>query len=241
MRLLRLELERLRHFRDAALPLAEGRALSVVYGPNEAGKTTVLEAIRCFLFGFRDKSAELTLDFEQSELRVGALLELDNGRALRATRTKGRKQTLFGEALQGGEEFDDEWLSARLSRPSRAVFENVFAFSLEMLARGAESLKEHEVRTAIYGAGFGGNVDLARLLRTSRASARRSSRRAGRCRASTSSRGRSTSGAASSGRRRRPARSTAARRRSSRANARWPRRSTRPRRSSASRWSACAR
>jgi uncharacterized protein YhaN len=168
MRFSRLSLERFRHFRDASLTLADGSSsrggLSVVYGPNEAGKTTVLEAIRCFLFGFRDKSADLTMDYEQSELKVSALLRLDNGKELLATRTKGRKQTLIGSALQGGEEFDDEWLMARLSRPSRAVFENVFGFSLEMLARGAESLKEHEVRTAIYGAGFGGNVDLQRVL-----------------------------------------------------------------------------
>ncbi|WP_394830961.1 AAA family ATPase [Pendulispora rubella] len=166
MRLLRLELERFRHFREKKLSLAgEGpRHLTVVYGPNEAGKTTVLSAIRCFLFGFRDKSPELVLDFEQSELRVGALVELDNGRRYEATRTKGRKQTLFGRSLEGGEEFDEEWFHHRLERPSRAVFENVFGFSLDMLARGAESLKEHEVRSAIYGAGFGGHVDLEKVL-----------------------------------------------------------------------------
>jgi len=181
MRLLRLELERFRHFRDKSLVLAgedlppsaaspEGgasgspRGLTVVYGANEAGKTTVLSAIRCFLFGFRDKSPEYALDFEQSELRVGALVELDNGRRYLATRTKGRKQTLFGRSVEGGEEFDEEWFHTRLAKPSRAVFENVFGFSLEMLARGAESLKEHEVKSAIYGAGFGGNVDLEKLV-----------------------------------------------------------------------------
>ncbi|WP_394827464.1 AAA family ATPase [Pendulispora albinea] len=172
MRLLQLHLERFRHFRDKSLVLAregtgsagKSKGLSVVYGPNEAGKTTVLWAIRSFLFGFRDKSPEFALDFEQSELRIGALVELDNGRRFEATRTKGRKQTLFGRSLDGGEEFDEEWFHARLSHPSRAVFENVFGFSLEMLARGAESLKEHEVKSAIYGAGFGGNVDLEKLL-----------------------------------------------------------------------------
>ncbi|WP_394841651.1 AAA family ATPase [Pendulispora brunnea] len=167
MRLLRLDLERFRHFREKKLSLAgegKGRHLTIVYGPNEAGKTTVLSAIRCFLFGFRDKSPELVLDFEQSDLRVGALVELDNGRRYEASRTKGRKQTLFGRSLEGGEEFDEEWFHHRLDRPSRAVFENVFGFSLDMLARGAESLKEHEVRSAIYGAGFGGNVDLEKVL-----------------------------------------------------------------------------
>ncbi len=167
MRLLQLELQRFRHFRDKRLVLADEkspRGLSIIYGPNEAGKTTVLSAIRCFLFGFRDKSPELAIDFEQSELCVGARFELDNGRRFVATRTKGRKQTLFGQSVEGGEEFDEEWLHARLSRPSRAVFENVFGFSLDMLARGAESLKEHEVKSAIYGAGFGGNVDLEKLV-----------------------------------------------------------------------------
>ncbi|HWL87583.1 MAG TPA: AAA family ATPase, partial [Polyangiaceae bacterium] len=130
---MRLELERFRHFRDKSLVLArearaQGEGLSVVYGPNEAGKTTVLSAIRCFLFGFRDKSPEFALDFEQSELRIGARLELDNGHKLVATRTKGRKQTLFGRSVEGGEEFDEEWFHVRLSRPSRAVFENVFGF-----------------------------------------------------------------------------------------------------------------
>ena len=62
-----LRLERFGHFADAALPLAPG--LTLLYGPNEAGKSTLLAALRAFLFGF-PRGAAFDFRFPSDSLAV---------------------------------------------------------------------------------------------------------------------------------------------------------------------------
>jgi uncharacterized protein YhaN len=53
MRLLRLDLKAVGPFTNAMLDLSEGQhGLHLIYGPNEAGKTSALRALSHLLFGF---------------------------------------------------------------------------------------------------------------------------------------------------------------------------------------------
>ncbi len=65
-------------------------------GRNEAGKTTILNAIADLLFGF---GARTDYDFQHDGkfLRIGATLRLADGRELKLRRRKGNKNTLIDE------------------------------------------------------------------------------------------------------------------------------------------------
>ena len=53
MRLLSLELEKFGAFADLRIAFRPDARLHVVYGPNEAGKSTALAAVGALLFGVR--------------------------------------------------------------------------------------------------------------------------------------------------------------------------------------------
>ncbi|MEO7096280.1 MAG: AAA family ATPase, partial [Polyangiales bacterium] len=185
MKLLRLDLTRFRHFTGRSLDfsarLAESQSpsptltlfpdgdnrLCLVHGENEAGKSTVLEAIKCLMFGFPDRAGHLAIDVEQSALEVAALVEFQNGARVEARRRKGKKQTLLGKlVMRGGvvgDEIDEGWFHDRMGRPNAALFDAVFGSSLDTLSRGAETLAK-DVQGAIYGAGFGGTVQPQEIL-----------------------------------------------------------------------------
>ncbi len=174
MRLLRLTLVRFRHFVDASLSLAPAPGaksrLVVVHGDNEAGKSSILEAIRCLLFGFPHQAKELLpidRSFEMSELAVGGeieLLKIEQPVRVGLLRKKTQKASLTARMLESGDDVGEDWLQQRLSHPHRQLFESVFAFSLDALARGSAELSRDEVRGAIYGAGLSASVRPQRLL-----------------------------------------------------------------------------
>src|SRR5438034_1310217 len=94
MRIARLDLLAFGSF--AAQKLVFGRkpgAIELVYGPNEAGKSTTLRAISALLFGIPERTRDAHRHVA-SELRVGALLESREGKNLEIVRRKGRKGTL---------------------------------------------------------------------------------------------------------------------------------------------------
>lgn len=89
MRLNRLDLVRYGRFQDAALdfgaPPAAGPDVTVVYGANEAGKSTAFTAWLDFLFGFRG-GTQYAFRFDRKDMLVGAVLETPDGvQALRRT------------------------------------------------------------------------------------------------------------------------------------------------------------
>ena len=87
MRFERLSIPAFGPFTDVAFDFpATGADLHLVYGANEAGKTTSLAAVSDLLFGFPGRSPYNVL-FDYSLLRVGAVLE-DAG--LVRTRREGR-------------------------------------------------------------------------------------------------------------------------------------------------------
>src|SRR3954468_22436513 len=150
MKLVELKLERFGHFADVTLPLDRGSGLTLLYGANEAGKSTLLAALRTFLFGF-PRGAAWDFRWPSDTLAVGGTLTFADGAVaeLRREKKRGLKGKLGDVALT------DELLRARLGRPSAEMFSTVFAFSLEDLAKGGEALRDEGLRAAIAGAGLG--------------------------------------------------------------------------------------
>jgi uncharacterized protein YhaN len=119
MRIVRLRLDRFGHFQNVALDFSEGSPLAVVVGPNEAGKSTLLHAIRALLFGFPHQTP-YDFRFEPSTLAVQGTLDFEDGTVAELRRTKGRKATLKGTTSQGGE-VDAAWLERKLGNATEAL------------------------------------------------------------------------------------------------------------------------
>lgn len=101
MRIERLELAAFGHFTDHALelgaPVADGSDLHVVYGPNEAGKSTTLAAIGELLYGMPHRSL-WAFRHDNAMLEIGARLASDGG-TLDVRRFKNRLVDADGQVL----------------------------------------------------------------------------------------------------------------------------------------------
>src|SRR3546814_1199467 len=88
MRFATLSLERYGRFEDCELSFRQGEPdLHVVYGANEAGKSTSLAAVSDLLFGFPARSPYHFV-YDYALLRVGAVLE-DEGHSFACRRKQG--------------------------------------------------------------------------------------------------------------------------------------------------------
>ena len=155
MRLRRLDLLRYGHFTDCSFEIPVGNIdFHIVFGPNEAGKSTVLSAIEDLLFGIPMQS---TYDFlhNYSTMRIGAVLE--NGEeSLEVVRRKGSKDTLLGTddlPLPGGETA----LRPYLAGADRSFFERMFSLDHVRLETGGREILEakDEIGQMLFSAGAG--------------------------------------------------------------------------------------
>ena len=77
MRLRRLDLIRFGHFTDTSFDLPAGESdIHIIFGPNEAGKSTALAAIEDLLFSMPTRSPYNFLH-DYKSMRIGAVLEKD--------------------------------------------------------------------------------------------------------------------------------------------------------------------
>lgn len=159
MRLLDLHIKRYGHFSDQHVQL-EGDGLQLLVGPNEAGKTTLLEFIREMLFGFAERNP---YDFGEGRLEGLAGMRLSSGQMLELRRHKGRKRTV--DVRIDGQEtnHDAQSFLTLLDDATPSLFRSVFAFGLEDLAEADKSLGE-SVRTALYGGGLANVGNPQRIL-----------------------------------------------------------------------------
>lgn len=95
MRINRLDLMAFGHFTEKSLDLSDGDlGLHIIYGDNEAGKSTSLRALIGWLFGIQPRTKDNFLHANPT-LRIGGELQLLNGRKFEFFRRKGNKDTLL--------------------------------------------------------------------------------------------------------------------------------------------------
>ncbi|MBF0890786.1 AAA family ATPase [Gluconobacter sp. LMG 1744] len=154
MRFERLDLLRYGGFQETTLNFPKGRRdLHVIYGANEAGKSTTLCAIRDFLFGFPHHIAGDWMT-AASLLRVGASLEQD-GTVFEGVRRRGRTQTLF--AADDRTPLEDLPLRTWLGGLDSKGFEAAWALDHTRLRDGGEEMRrlKDDAGLQILAAGLG--------------------------------------------------------------------------------------
>ncbi|QDU39121.1 hypothetical protein Mal4_34560 [Maioricimonas rarisocia] len=155
MRITDLQIERFGVWRDLSLPLAED-GISVFYGPNEAGKSTLMRFIRGILYGFPGGASSAKVrPGDGDHAAVGALCIEADGRSL-TLRRKAEPGTRGQLAISGHPAIDDPeaTLEQLLGGTSESVFENVFAIGLHELQELA-TLQDDEVAEQIYSLSLG--------------------------------------------------------------------------------------
>jgi uncharacterized protein YhaN len=139
MRLRRLDLTRFGHFTDFSLDFGvreEGRPdLHIVFGPNEAGKTTAFEGYLDLLFGIPGRSKYNFLH-EYENMRVGGALELD-GNPVELVRIKRNKGDLI---TPSGDPANLAQLSHALDGIDREQYCAMFSLDDETIEAGGEDI-----------------------------------------------------------------------------------------------------
>jgi len=142
-------------FTDVTIELPDtGSDFHMLFGPNEAGKSSALKAIRHMLFGIPPREPVNFLHGYPS-LRVGARLVNGNGDEIDFLRRKGLAKTLRGHDDETV--LDDDALAPFLGGVSADVFEQMFAIGHEELIRGGEEIisGKGSVGEALFAAGAG--------------------------------------------------------------------------------------
>lgn len=139
-----------------------GPGFRLIYGPNEAGKSTLLQLIREVLFGFPHVSPYV-FENHTGKLAATVRMEMHNGRRVRFRRQKGTKGTVTGEIEATRQPVDDDTLHELLGQAGGELFQHVFGFSLTELSAGEKSLQHANLTEALYGSGVGGLAGFQRL------------------------------------------------------------------------------
>lgn len=141
MRIERLSLLRYGAFQDRHIDLPDA-PLTVIYGANEAGKTTLLEALGWALFGFPASQFPKEVRrpdfrFAMTDLRLGAVLSNDKGERLAFERRKGKVRTLLDA---DGAALPDDSLLPYLGTCNHALFNDLFGLDQPRLRLGGRAL-----------------------------------------------------------------------------------------------------
>lgn len=141
-----------------------GQGISVVYGLNEAGKTTIQQFILHILFGFPAKNSVLLRYEPKSGGKYGGQVHLVDetyGKCI-VERIRGKSAgdvtVYFEDGTKGGE----EQLNTLLCQYDRASFESIFSFSLLQL-QGFEKMDEDDLSRTLLASGTTGVDSLLQL------------------------------------------------------------------------------
>ena len=137
MKFIELELSPFGHFEQHKLDFSDpSKSFHLIYGANEAGKSTTLRAIEGFLFGIPKNSRD-GFQYDNALLRINAVLESTTLGSRTLVRRKGNKNTLLDA---DGRPVDDELITSALGGLDRSVFSKMYGLNHDALIEGAKGL-----------------------------------------------------------------------------------------------------
>jgi len=154
MRVDRLDLIAYGCHRDTSVDLSRPEAgLTLVWGPNEAGKSTAMRALLAALFGF-SASAQDAYVFGKAGLRIGAKLTSSTGQELALVRQGLARNPLVDAA---GAPFDERRLEDMLGGVDRQLYVQMFSVDHDELRTHSEDLLDTggEIGRLVFGASLG--------------------------------------------------------------------------------------
>ncbi len=169
MRLRRLALKAFGPFTERTLEFrSKSPGLHIIFGPNEAGKSSSLRALKALLYGFPERTSD-NFQHAGNQLLIGGSIEGEDGRKLSFLRRKKRKGDLLD---QEGDPLDASVLAAFMQGVEPALFEAVYGLDHKSLIAGGEDIlaQKGEVGQALFAAGAGIS-SLARILESLEAEA----------------------------------------------------------------------
>lgn len=113
------------------------RGLHLVYGPNEAGKSSALRALRALLYGIPERSRD-GFFHPYARMRIGGTLCAEDGRRLEIIRRKGRTNTL--RAADDQTVVDEAELARFLNNVDPDLFFTMFGIGYEDLVAGGREI-----------------------------------------------------------------------------------------------------
>jgi len=130
--------------------------LHIVYGPNEAGKSSALRGLKAFLYNIDERTPDNFLH-ANDKLRIEGCVRTADGRELAFVRRKGRKNTLLS---MEGESLDDKVLVPFLQGVTQELFEMLFGIDHRALVQGGQEILEQkgEVGQALFSASLGSHA-----------------------------------------------------------------------------------
>lgn len=154
-----LEINQFGRFENRKIELPE-MPFTVIYGENEAGKSTIMNFILCTLFGYPQKSGLRKWVNSGAEDRLGGSLVFtgDDGQDYRLERVYARNdqpELFIGNSERGS-------IHKILHGIDRMLYQNVFCFDLDGLS-GIEKTKPSDLNDLLLGAGMIGSSELTKL------------------------------------------------------------------------------
>lgn len=154
MRLKRLELKAFGPFTDRVLDFSgDHPGFHIIFGANEAGKSSSLRALKALLYGFPQQTPDNFLH-NYDQLLVGGCIVDGAGREFVFQRRKKR----HGDLLDGaGNTLEEGMLTPLLQGIAPDIFTSLYGLDHDSLVRGGEEIlaQKGEVGQALFAAGAG--------------------------------------------------------------------------------------
>jgi uncharacterized protein YhaN len=145
-----------------------GPGLTVIVGPNEAGKSTILEFMRCIFFGFRRKTARTNIyeSVEGTPRRGWVTVRTEQSRKLRVQRTEkvGSKEGILTISDERGNAVDTTAIPLFRAGLERGAYETLFAFDLDRLRQLDQDALRGKIASAALGSVAVNPLDILRRL-----------------------------------------------------------------------------
>ncbi|MBU1566224.1 MAG: AAA family ATPase, partial [Proteobacteria bacterium] len=154
MRLIRLDLKAFGPFTDKSLEFTtKAPGLHLIFGANEAGKSSSLRALKALLYGFPQQTPDNFLH-NYDQLLVAGCLRSSSGHELSFQRRKKRLGDILDAA---GNPLDASALAPFLRGLEATIFASLYGIDHDALVRGGEEIlaQKGEVGQALFAAGAG--------------------------------------------------------------------------------------